>query len=108
MEAPHYLQRSRLFRTLVHGPHGEFARVFADRLLADQLSQQCTMRSLRLFRDLMDWHVGYGHRAADLNEEHVARFVEHRCRHWHMDSWDNATLRRALSALRGQGLIAIA
>lgn len=108
MEVIHYLERSRLFRILVHGPHSEFARVFADRLLADQLSQQCTMRSLRLFRDLMDWHVGYGNRAADLDEKQVARFVEHRCQHWHMDCWDNATLRRVLSSLRGRGLIPMA
>jgi len=83
MEAIHYLECSRLYRKLIHGPHGEFARVFADRLVDDQLSRQCAMRSLNLFRDLMDWHIGNGNRAGDLSEEHVARFFEHRCQHWH-------------------------
>lgn len=63
----YYLQRSRLYRELIHGPHSEFASVFADRLLADQLSRQCAMRSLSLFRDLMDWHVCGGSRASDLS-----------------------------------------
>ncbi len=35
MEAIHYLECSRLYRKLIHGPHGEFARVFADRLVDD-------------------------------------------------------------------------
>jgi site-specific recombinase XerD len=108
MEVIDYLQRSHLYRKLIHGPYSEFGRVFADRLLADQLSRQCTMRSLRLFRDLMDWHVGHGNDAGDLNEEHVARFVDHRSQYWHMDKWDNATFRRLLSALRHRGLIAAA
>src|SRR6516164_3469766 len=108
MTVLHYLQRSNLYRKLIHGPHNEFASVFADRLLADQLSRQCTRRSLSLFRDLMDWHVGGGNRAGDLSEEHVSQFVEHRRQHWHMDRRDNATLRRLLSALRDKRLIAAA
>lgn len=44
----HFLQSSRLYRKLIHGPHSEFASAFADRLFADQLTQQCTMRSLTL------------------------------------------------------------
>jgi len=106
MEVPNYLQRSILYRKLLHGPHSDFARVFVDRLILDQLSRQCTIRSLSLFRDLMDWHVGGGNRAGDLNDEQVARFVEHRRQHWHIYNWDNATLRRVLSALRDKGLIA--
>jgi hypothetical protein len=89
MEDVHYLQRSNLYRKLIHGPHGKFARTFADRLLNDQLSRQCTLRSLSLFRDLMDWHIGAGNGAADLSEEHVARFLEHRRQYWHTNMWDN-------------------
>jgi site-specific recombinase XerD len=64
------------------------------------------MRSLSLFRDLMDWHVCGGSRASDLSEAHISRFVEHRRQHWHVDSWDNAAFRRLLSALRDKGLVA--
>lgn len=105
MEDVRYLQRSNLYRKLIHGPHGKFARIFADRLLNDQLSRQCTLRSLSLFRDLMDWHIGSGNGAADLSEEHVARFLEHRRQYWHTNMWDKATLRRLLSALRDQGVV---
>lgn len=99
MEEIHYLQRSRLYRKLIHGPHSEFARVFAGRLLADQLSRQGVMRSLSLFRDLMDWYVCGGNRATDLSEVHVSQFVEYRCQHWHMDSWDSFALSRSLRAM---------
>lgn len=105
MKTIDYLERSRLYRKLIHGPHSEFARIFAGRLLDDQLSRQCTIRSLSLFRDLMDWQIGRGNRACDLNEQHVAQFFDERCRHWHMNEWDKATLRRLLSALRDQGAI---
>lgn len=78
MKTIDYLERSRLYRKLIHGPHSEFARIFAGRLLDDQLSRQCTIRSLSLFRDLMDWQIGRGNRAADLNEQHVAQFFDDR------------------------------
>ncbi len=106
MEVPNYLQHSILYRKLLHGHHSEFARIFTDRLILDQLGRQCTIRSLSLFRDLMDWHVGGGNRPGDLNEEQVTRFVEHRRQHWRIYNWDNATLRRVLSALRDKGSIA--
>src|SRR5690606_20889207 len=65
----------------------------------------CTWRSLSLFRDLMDWHVGNGHDPQDLSEVHVDRFLEHRFKHWSPDSGDRSALRRLLSALREEGLI---
>jgi len=32
MEVPNYLQRSILYRKLLHGPHSDFARVFLNAL----------------------------------------------------------------------------
>jgi site-specific recombinase XerC len=61
MNASDYLQRSTLYRKLIHGPHGKFAQVYAARLSNEGLGRQCTWRSLSLFRELMDWHVGSGH-----------------------------------------------
>ncbi|CDX42593.1 hypothetical protein MPLSOD_410026 [Mesorhizobium sp. SOD10] len=98
MNASDYLQRSTLYRKLIHGPYGEFSRVYAARLSDEGLGRQCTWRSLSLFRDLMDWHVGNGHDPQDLSEVHVDRFLEHRFKHWSPDSGDRSALRRLLAA----------
>ncbi|MER9370576.1 hypothetical protein NKI66_31910 [Mesorhizobium sp. M0518] len=105
MNANEYLQRSTLYRKLIHGPHGEFARVYAARLSNEGLGRQCTWRSLSLFRELMDWHVGSGHDPQALSEVHVDQFLGHRSKHWSPDSGDRSALRRLLSALREEGLI---
>lgn len=105
MNASDYLQRSTLYRKLVHGPYGEFSRVYAARLMDEGFGRRCTWRSLSLFRDLMDWHVGNGHDSQDLGEAHIEQFFEHRSAHWSINAGDRAALRRLLSALREAGLI---
>ncbi|MER8428671.1 hypothetical protein [Mesorhizobium sp. M1403] len=105
MNASDYLQRSTLYRKLIHGSYGEFARIYAARLSNEGFGRQCTWRSLSLFRELMDWHVGNGHDPHDLSEVHVDRFLEHRSKHWSLDSGDRSALRRLLSSLRQEGLI---
>lgn len=105
MNAADYLNRSSLYRKLVYGPYREFAGVYAAKMSNEGLGRQCTWRSLSLFRDLMDWHVGNGHAPQDLSEVHVDRFLEHRFKHWKPDSGDRSALRRLLLALREKGLI---
>lgn len=105
MNASDYLQRSTLYRKLIHGPYGEFSRVYAARLSDEGFGRRCTWRSLSLFRDLMDWHVGNGRAPKELSEGHVERFLEHRSEHWSINAGDRAALRRLLSALREEGLI---
>jgi hypothetical protein len=105
MNATDYLNRSALYRKLVYGPYREFARVYAAKMSNEGLCRQCTWRSLSLFRDLMDWHVGNGHAPQDLSEVYVDRFLEHRFKHWKPDTGDRSALRRLLSALREEGLI---
>jgi site-specific recombinase XerD len=108
MKAIDYLERSNLYRKLIHGPYGEFSRVYAARLSDEGFTRQCIRRSLSLFRDLMDWHVGNGHDSKSLNEENVERFFDHRSQHWRINAGDRAALRRLLSALRDKRLIAAA
>lgn len=108
MDAIDYLQRSTLYRKLIHGPYGAFSRVYAARLSEEGFTRQCTWRSLSLFRDLMDWHVGGGHDPKHLDEASVERFLDHRSRHWRINAGDRAALRRLLSALRDKGLIGAA
>jgi len=105
MNATDYLNRSALYRKLVYGPYREFARVYAAKMSNEGLGRQCTWRSLSLFRDLMDWHIGNGHAPQDLSEVYVDRFLEHRFKHWSPDTGDRSALRRLLSALREEGLI---
>ncbi|TIP85014.1 MAG: hypothetical protein E5X58_35265 [Mesorhizobium sp.] len=40
MNASDYLQRSTLYRKLIHGPFGEFARVYAGRLSDEGFGRQ--------------------------------------------------------------------
>ncbi|OKP61986.1 integrase, partial [Ensifer adhaerens] len=105
MNTTDYLNRSALYRKLLHGPYREFARVYAANMSKEGLGRQCTWRSLSLFRDLMDWHVGNGYAPQDLSEAYVDRFLEHRFKHWSPDTGDRSALRRVLSALREEGLI---
>ncbi|WP_245423045.1 hypothetical protein [Neorhizobium huautlense] len=86
MNASDYLKRSALYRKLDHGPYQEFARAFTAKMSNEGLGRQCTWRSLSLFRDLMDWHIGNGHAPQDLSEVHVDHFLEHRFKQWKPDS----------------------
>ncbi|WP_234892059.1 tyrosine-type recombinase/integrase [Sinorhizobium meliloti] len=105
MNATDYLKRSALYRKLVYGPYREFARVYGAEMSNQGLGRRCTWRSLSLFRDLMDWHVGNGHAPQDLSEVYVDRFLEHRFKYWSPDTGDRSALRRLLSALREEDLI---
>lgn len=108
MKAIDYLLRSKLYHKLIHGPYGEFSRVYASRLSEEGFTRQYTWRSLSLFRDLMDWHVGGGRHPTHLDEAGIERFLDHRSQHWRINAGDRAALRRLLSALRDNGLIAAA
>lgn len=108
MDTIDYLQRSTLYRKLSYGPYGDFSQVYAARLLEDGFGKRSTWRSLSLFRDLMDWHVGNGHDPRNLDEETVEQFFDHRSQHWATNAGDRAALRRLLSALRDKGLITAA
>ncbi|WP_287059898.1 hypothetical protein [Mesorhizobium sp.] len=98
MNANEYLQRSTLYRKLIHAPYGKCSRVYAARLSDDGLGRQCTWRSLSLFRHLMDCHVGNGHDSQDLSEVHVDRCLEHRFKHWNPDSGDRLRISLIVSS----------
>jgi hypothetical protein len=70
MNATDYLNRSSLYRKLVYGPYREFVSVYAAKMSNEGLGRHCTWRSLSLFRDLMDWHVGNGHAQGALSSLH--------------------------------------
>jgi site-specific recombinase XerD len=105
MTTADYLSRSRLFRRLSNGPHGQYARYFASRLVRDGLRQHGTWRSLNLFRDLMRWTDANKLAAADLNEHVIDAFLRFRAEHQSIQPGDRAAMARLLSALRDAGLL---
>ena len=57
MIAEEYLRRSRLFRRLKSGPHGQLVELYATRLVKDGLARQGTWRCLSLVGDLLSLGV---------------------------------------------------
>ena len=55
MIAEEYLRRSRLFRRLRSGPHGQLFECYAARLVKDELAGHGTWRCLNLVGGLLSW-----------------------------------------------------
>ena len=106
MVAEEYLSRSRLFRRLKSGPHGQLVEVYAARLVKDGLGRQGTWRSLSLLGDLMSWVASSGSKLTDLDEGMVERYLRHRSGKKSIQPGDRAALKRLLSVLREAGTIA--
>jgi hypothetical protein len=106
MTAEEYLSRSRLFRRLRSGPHGQLVELYAVRLVTDGLGRQGTWRSLSLLGDLMSWVASSDPKLTDLDEGMVERYLRHRSRKQSIQPGDRAALKRLLSVLRETGTIA--
>jgi len=106
MIAAEYLSRSRLYRRLRHGPHGEHVERYAARLVEDGLVCQRTWRCLNLVGGLLSWMAGRRASLSDLDEHGVERYLRHRERKQTIPSGDRAALKRWLSVLRDAGAIA--
>ncbi len=55
MIAEEYLSRSRLFRRLKSGPHGQLVELYTAHLVRDELAGHGTWRCLNLVGDLLSW-----------------------------------------------------
>ena len=108
MIAAEYLDRSRLFRRLKNGPHGQLIGRYAARLDKEGLGQECTWRSLNLVGDLMKWIESSRSNVTDIDERMVERYLRNRARKRKrsIHSVDRPALRRFLSVLREIGMIA--
>ena len=100
MTADAYLSRSRLFRRLKCGPHGQLVEDYAARLIKDGLSRHGTWRSLSLLGDLMGWVASSGSMLTDLDEGMVEQYLRHRAGKQSIQPGDRAALKRLLSVLR--------
>ena len=106
MIAEEYLGRSRLFRRLKSGPHGQLVELYAARLVKDGLARHGTWRCLNLVGDLLSWIASSRSKLTDLDERMVERYLRHRARKQSIQPGDRAALKRLLSVLRDAGTIA--
>jgi hypothetical protein len=106
MVAEEYLGRSRLFRRLKSGPHGQLVELYAERFVRDGLARQGTWRCLSLAGDLLNWITRSHSELTDLDERMVERSLRHRARRQSIQAGDQAALKRLLSVQRDAGTIA--
>ena len=105
MGAEEYLDRSRLFRRLKSGPHGQLVELYAARLVKDGLARQGTWRCLSLVSGLLSWIAGSRSKLTDLDEGMIERYLRHRAGKQFVQPGDRAALKRLLSVLRDAGTI---
>jgi site-specific recombinase XerD len=106
MGAEEYLGRSRLFRHLKSGPHGQLVELYAARLVKDGLARHGTWRCLSLVGNLLSRIARSRSKPADLDERMVEWYLRHRARKQSIQPGDRAALKRLLSVLRDAGTIA--
>ena len=106
MESEEYLRRSRLFRRLRSGPHGQLVERYAARLVADGLLRHGTWRSFNVVGGLLSWIARRRATLADLDEDLVERYLRHRAGKQTIQPGDRSALKRWLSVLREEGAIA--
>src|ERR1700722_6651057 len=106
MECDEYLRRSRLFRLLRSGPHGQLVERYAARLVGDDLVRHGTWRCFNVVGGLLSWIVNRRCVLADLDERMVEQYIRHRARKQSIQPGDRSALKRWLSVLRGEGAIA--
>lgn len=106
MVAEEYLGRSRLFRCLKSGRHGQLVELYAARLVKDGLASHGTWRCLNLVRDLLSWIARGRSKLIDLDERMIERYLRRRARKQSIQPGDRAALKRLLSVLRDAGTIA--
>ena len=105
MVTEEYLRRSRLFRHLKDGPHGELVELYAARLVSDGLCRQSAWRCLNLVDGLLKWVVRSRLKLSELGEGAVERYLRRRAQKQSIQPGDRAALKRWLSALRAAGVI---
>jgi hypothetical protein len=106
MVAEEYLGKSRLFRRLKRGPHGQLVELYAARLVEDGLARQGTWRCLSLVGDLLSWIARNRSKLTDLDERMVERYLQRRGGKQSIQPGDRAALKRLLCVLREAGMIA--
>ena len=106
MECEEYLRRSRLFRGLRSGPHGQLVERYAARLVGDGLVSHSTWRCFNVVGGLLNWIASRRGALADLDERSVEHYLRHQAGKQSIQPGDRSALKRWLSVLREEGAIA--
>ena len=106
MVAEEYLSRSRLFRRLKRGAHGQIVELYAARLAKEGLARQGTWRCLSLVCGVLSWIARTRSTLSDLDERMIESYLLHRAMRQSIQPGDRAALKRLLSVLRDAGTIA--
>lgn len=108
MEVEEYLRRSRLYRCLRSGLHGQLVERYAACLVKDGLARQGTWRCLNVVGGLLSWIASRQCALTDLDEHVIERYLRHRAGRQSIQPGDRAALKRWLSVLREESAIALA
>ena len=106
MTAEEYLSRSRLFRRLKSGPHGQLVELYGARLAKDGLARHGAWRCLNLLGGLLSWIANRRTKLTNFDECMVEQFLRRRAVKQTIQPGDRAALKRLLSVLREAGAIA--
>ena len=106
MECEEYLCRSRLFRRLRSGLHGQLVERYAARLVGDDFVRHGIWRCLNVVGGLLSWIASRRCALADLDECMVEKYLRHRAGKQSIQPGDRSALKRWLSVLREEGAIA--
>ncbi len=106
MECEEYLHRSRLFRRLKSGPHGQLVERYAMRLVGDGLVGHGVWRCFNVVGGLLNWIASHDGALAELDEHAVEQYLRHRAGKQSIQPGDRSALKRWLSVLREEGAIA--
>jgi len=108
MEVEAYLRKSRLFLSLRSGPYGQLVERYAARLIEERLVRLGTWRCLNVVGGLLSWIASHRCALTDLDEHVVERYLRYRGGRQSIQPGDRAALKRWLSVLREEGVIASA
>ena len=108
MEIEAYLRKSHLFQRLRSGQHGQLVERYAARLIEEKLVRLGTWRCLNVVGGLLSWIASRRCALTDLDEHVVERYLRYRGGRQSIQPGDRAALKRWLSVLREEGVIASA
>jgi site-specific recombinase XerD len=105
MDAEEYLGKSRLFRRLKNGPHGQLIELYTARVVKDGLARQGMWRCLNLVSGLLSWLSRRRLELTGFDERVLERYLTYRARKQSIQPGDRAALTRLLSVLRDTNVI---